>query len=1591
LEDDVEHCQVYGTPGQNQEGIDLFARPKVSNKYTVYQCKKVQTFAPSDIRRAVSEFLKGSWVDRTERFVLCTQESLIPTQRAEEIEKQNRVLRRKGIRLIPWGSDELSGKLKLQPRIVNDFFGREWVKQFIGHEAAAALAKRLDLGELREFRAKARQFYSHVFQAHDPGIPSAQLFSSTHIPLPSRFIVPDIYDSQIAPSDERLNDFERQLEQIQRTEQEDSISEISALPLARLQREPDILQFKQRMQIDAWFTNETDLYVVLGEPGAGKSTFLRYLALQLLDDASGNVPLCKKWRNRLPVWIPFALWTKVISSSAVGESSLLKALQQWLMTWDEERLWPVFERALDDERLLILIDGLDEWTNESAAGIALDKLQVFVRQRKVGAIVTSRPHGYRKLGMQEEGWKVGELAKLSFSQQKELANIWFVHKGLTITPSLEVEEVRRRASFETTDFMEDLRRVPDLGELAKSLILFCLLIFLRFQNAQLPQSRFKAYEQIVDHLILVHPQKRKQAALITSVEGDLSQEDINGLLAFLALEIQEKYREGVIEKKIAETIISQHIEQDLGFETPKAISLAREVIQSTENVVGLLVAKSQIEVGFLHRTFLEYLAALRMSVLPYALQCEKVEAHSSNYQWHDVILALLTLTKRTEDIDKLLEKIDIRLNSDSVIDRHANEHLLCEAAFMHSRCSLQVANKILQQAFRTVEWECWEPHRQRVLRTVLDGLRQPRLRNAITKRLRTWFPATGWSRSSVLEAMAEWDKAPEVIECLKRALTDYEGFDQRVAAKALAMLGAGDDAIGNQISLLARTSDIPSARAAAIEALIEGWPSHTKLENILTEGVESPSPDIQAVSIYGKVRTGIHETNDLRRLLSLGSNYSGLSFNWMEIIYLGIKLGWPRSTEVKQLCLNSLGRYHYRQDYLDQEIACKLLLEGYPRDPDTVRYCVDQILHEPYPFSTAGGYGHDVWRSLPVLFRDNKDLVQALDEWIPTKEGFEPQVSAAALVGRTDIGKAKLLTLNKKHIPFWFAQALLDGWGMEDPQVSQLLGGMAHGTAAETSQIGHLLPFIITDSESCRRRLLDVLKDPACERPDFVLRGLQHLGNTEGDNEAIEAILERLRNGTKLVYRPGLVRSVFESYATDRRVRDLALRELSLPEGHYGAVAKAYKDDPEIRTRVLEIACPLPISSRRQIVQFIGRGIGDPKLESSLLATYDLEADRNLIVEQSVAYHRLLARHPPPPPLEVDKLKANLFSLGPSYEQLRQGTLCGLVILGQPEYVKNARDPWEGNKNFTVPLRVHAKTSVSFIRFLLEEWKECRPLLFDEALTEDEETLARKWEDLCLLAYDYDLPRKDALQFLESTKKKSAGPNTLKFIARAKPCSKMLLEYCLSSLIADEHSLYGDLTERIAADLLAANFAGDSDVLSMLPPAIDESEINSSVVVALCDGWPDSIQLASVFEFCKDRQIQLSPVAFFSLVCAKSKMEKVLKLTRDELTMFTPNHGRRIQLLIKPMLKRLQNDPTLHEALKTHLFSNPTPSEKGSFSRLIAASAGVSDELRTWCVRELAYQHRQDITPEIGVDMFQGRLRPVRQSLLDVLDLGDLP
>jgi tetratricopeptide (TPR) repeat protein len=151
-----EHAQRFGTAGQDQSGIDIYAR-HVDGVYVVYQCRRVSSLTDADIRRAVDDFLAGEWAGQATRFVFCTSQSSVPTRLAGEVETQAARLRTHDppISFVLWDAEVLADELRRYPDIVEQFFGRAWLERFLPGEVVAATDARL--AEIQEAVARIEQ------------------------------------------------------------------------------------------------------------------------------------------------------------------------------------------------------------------------------------------------------------------------------------------------------------------------------------------------------------------------------------------------------------------------------------------------------------------------------------------------------------------------------------------------------------------------------------------------------------------------------------------------------------------------------------------------------------------------------------------------------------------------------------------------------------------------------------------------------------------------------------------------------------------------------------------------------------------------------------------------------------------------------------------------------------------------------------------------------------------------------------------------------------------------------------------------------------------------------------------------------------------------------------------------------------------------------------------------------------------------------------------------------------------------------------------------------------------------------------------
>ena len=612
----VDFCQEYGSPGQKQEGIDIYVRKQESSKYTVWQCKRYQfqTSYPSLIKNAVSDFLNGSWVSRTDEVVLALSVKTEEANLAEAIEEQASRLSERGIRFLPLGITQISERLKDHPDLVDDFFGREWVREFCGADGMAILSRRrLGPEQVRRLRQLLRRCYAQHFEITDPGLPS--LTGSVNLErqplqLVDRFVPPDILEEQRLPRTEMVSESSK--DRGGQRQSEDVPEDPSSARTGRVVVRTSVVRHRA---VD-WLS-KSNLSIVLGDPGVGKSTLLRCLLLDLLSAEPRFESCARRWGQYLPVLVPFAMWTRLVGESET-ECSLSSVLTSWLHKVSAEKeLIELVRHALADSRLLLFVDGLDEWSDETSARTALTLLEQFVGERNIPAIASSRPLGYARLGGLSSRWRKARLAGLNKNQQRVLAERWFLHRSDVFATHGEDRDsiaVRQtRAKSEATAHIQDLHRDVRLARLAEVPLLLNGLIALAIQRVHLPRSRFKAYEDLTRLLLEEQPKRREMAAYAPRATGHLTQETRERALARLAWEIHRSPGSDALDKTTARKVLQRFCLEYLYKPEGEALEIAEKLLTIGSETVGILIEKSPKDIGFPHRAFQEFLAASVLS------------------------------------------------------------------------------------------------------------------------------------------------------------------------------------------------------------------------------------------------------------------------------------------------------------------------------------------------------------------------------------------------------------------------------------------------------------------------------------------------------------------------------------------------------------------------------------------------------------------------------------------------------------------------------------------------------------------------------------------------------------------------------------------------------------------------------------------------------------------------------------------------------------------------------------------------------------------------------------------------------------------
>jgi formylglycine-generating enzyme required for sulfatase activity len=393
--------------------------------------------------------------------------------------------------------------------------------------------------------------------------------------------------------------------------------------------------------------------VVLGDPGAGKSTLVDYLVGAYLRDHPEGIPVHVRL-SEIPPINPNGIWAGVLEVHG------------------SEALDPVvcseLEAVLVEHGGLLLLDGLDEVPSDSVAQALGDVLDAGRRFPKAQLIVTCRSYDYylpdppRQLPAEFTKWRL-----LPFTLDDMLSYVDRWYEALGALKFISAANERKR------NLQDSLRNSPDLEGLAATPLLLALMALVHTTEGELPSARSVLYYKAVAHLLADSPQWRarfvtetirleEMFTIATEVAFEVQTREIQApAVRFVGLSIDE------IDSVVKADLRRRKFDESDHFKFRIAIDArVKRVVQSN----GLLIEQAAGHFHFAHRSLQEFLAgAYLLNGADYELALRL----ASNPQWHEPLVlmagygsrearSLFFLTKfiedlastRTESLDRLL-------------------------------------------------------------------------------------------------------------------------------------------------------------------------------------------------------------------------------------------------------------------------------------------------------------------------------------------------------------------------------------------------------------------------------------------------------------------------------------------------------------------------------------------------------------------------------------------------------------------------------------------------------------------------------------------------------------------------------------------------------------------------------------------------------------------------------------------------------------------------------------------------------------------------------------------------------------------------
>jgi predicted NACHT family NTPase len=362
-----------------------------------------------------------------------------------------------------------------------------------------------------------------------------------------------------------------------------------------------------------------DRFIVLGKPGAGKTTFLKNIMFQTLDGHTEH--------KRIPVFVNL----KDFSDS--GKSLLDYIVNEFnICNFPDARVFVL--RLMDQGKFQILLDGLDEVSSEQEESVLREILYLVRKYSTNQFVISCRIAAYNYWF---DTFVDVEIADFTDDQISQFISNWFSNEPQT-----------------AAQCWRQLRSDPPIKELATIPLLLTLLCLAFNETMGFPKNRADLYKEALDTLLKKWDSSRRIKR--SEIYRHFSVKRKESLFSRIAM---DTFKQGsyFIPQRTLEKYISNFIGNLPDANEAELEADGEAILKAIEAHHGILVQRAKGIYSFSHLTFQEYFTA--QYIVEHAGEGTLESLISQNMittRWQEVFLLTAGMLENADRYLQLMKK-----------------------------------------------------------------------------------------------------------------------------------------------------------------------------------------------------------------------------------------------------------------------------------------------------------------------------------------------------------------------------------------------------------------------------------------------------------------------------------------------------------------------------------------------------------------------------------------------------------------------------------------------------------------------------------------------------------------------------------------------------------------------------------------------------------------------------------------------------------------------------------------------------------------------------------------------------------------------